>query len=104
MFQYNLFKNQKGEYELSFIQNRPNVKVILEEFSDLSMYPNPASDELNVLFDINTNMQANIQIIDITGKIIQNHVINVMLEKQKKLRRVQLSTYQQTCVVNVLNI
>lgn len=49
-----------------------------EEFSDLSMYPNPASDELNVLFDINTNMQANIQIIDIAGKIIQNHSINAV--------------------------
>ena len=46
---------------------------------------------------------------DDTGKLHietpnQIHVISVMPGKQKKLRRVQLSTYQQTCVVNVLNI
>lgn len=49
-----------------------------EAFTSLSMYPNPASNELNVVFDVSANMQANIQIVDVTGKIVQNHLINAV--------------------------
>jgi PKD repeat protein len=45
------------------------------EIPELSIFPNPTEDELNIKFASATNQNANVQIRDVTGKILQQHVI-----------------------------
>ncbi|HIP32938.1 MAG TPA: T9SS type A sorting domain-containing protein [Crocinitomicaceae bacterium] len=45
-------------------------------FSRLSMYPNPTEGELNVGFDVQVASQAVVRLIDVSGKVIQSHVIS----------------------------
>jgi len=48
------------------------------EIDGLSLYPNPADDEVNVRFNVNASETAYVQIMDITGKIVQTNVINAL--------------------------
>ena len=46
-----------------------------EFVTDLALYPNPANDELNVSFSINSPENAIVEILDVTGKITHSHLI-----------------------------
>jgi hypothetical protein len=48
------------------------------EIDGLSLYPNPAEEEVNVRFNVNTSETAYVQILDITGKIVQTNVVNAL--------------------------
>lgn len=55
------------------------VLVGIEENSKidgLSIYPNPADDEMNLLFNVESAQAVQVQIQDLYGKIAQNHLIN----------------------------
>ncbi len=45
------------------------------EFADLTLYPNPADDEVNVSFGLGSAQDVVIEITDLTGKIVQNNLI-----------------------------
>ena len=49
-----------------------------ESINDLSLYPNPTDGELNVSFSASKNNDMQFQVLDITGKIIQNNVVNAV--------------------------
>ncbi len=44
----------------------------------LSLYPNPADNEVNLRFNVNAAETAYVQIMDITGKIVQTSVVNAL--------------------------
>jgi hypothetical protein len=43
--------------------------------SHLEMYPNPTDDELNVSFDLPNADDLTISLIDLSGKVIQKHLV-----------------------------
>ena len=49
-----------------------------ESINDISLYPNPTDGELNVSFSASKNNDMQFQVLDITGKIIQNNVVNAV--------------------------
>jgi PKD repeat protein len=53
------------------------VTGIVEQssISHLEMFPNPADDELNVSFDLPNTDDLTISIVDLSGKIIQKHLV-----------------------------
>lgn len=60
------------------------------ELENLTLFPNPADDELNVRFGVKSAQFMNFAIQDITGKVVQNLAVNasegtnlVMLETQE---------------------
>lgn len=50
------------------VQNRPQTPLFSE--GGLSLYPNPASQLLNLRFSLDKNVNASIQIVDMQGKVI----------------------------------
>ncbi len=52
-----------------------------EAFSNLSIYPNPGSDEVNLSFDVNNSQTVEIAFTDITGKVVSNQFINAIAGK-----------------------
>ena len=46
-----------------------------EMVTDLVLYPNPANNELNVSFSVNSAENAIVEIQELTGKIAQSHLI-----------------------------
>jgi hypothetical protein len=62
--------------------DRVEVQAIvagLEEFThvnDLSVYPNPASEELNIAFSSNNSSSMQVRLIDQTGRMVQSLQIN----------------------------
>ncbi len=47
-----------------------------ELIQNLVLYPNPTDDELNVQFSLESSQQVFVQIQDLSGKILQNNLIN----------------------------
>ena len=47
-----------------------------EELGNVAVYPNPTEGELSVRFDANSGQQMNLQIMDVTGKVVQTKSIN----------------------------
>jgi PKD repeat protein len=48
------------------------------EINELSLYPNPTDNELNIRFSVNEAQTAIVQILDITGKVAETHNVNVV--------------------------
>jgi hypothetical protein len=48
------------------------------EINELSLYPNPTDNELNIRFSVNEAQTAIVQILDISGKVAETHNINVV--------------------------
>lgn len=46
-----------------------------ELLNDITLFPNPSSDELNVQFGVSANQTVELFITDITGKVIQSQVV-----------------------------
>lgn len=82
--------------DINLYAGAPSNEIVLglnesiESFNDLSLYPNPTDGELNVSFSAIKNKDMQFQVLDITGKIIQNNQINasqgtnlVLLDTQK---------------------
>jgi hypothetical protein len=49
-----------------------------ESINDISLYPNPTDGELNVSFSASKNKNMQFQVMDLTGKIIQNNLVNAV--------------------------
>ncbi|MFM2207649.1 MAG: hypothetical protein RL213_1624 [Bacteroidota bacterium] len=45
--------------------------------NELTLYPNPAKDEVNILFNADASAPMNLQIIDMVGKTVYNRPMNV---------------------------
>jgi len=44
--------------------------------SNISIYPNPASSYLSVLYDLREHTNLSLQIIDVTGKVVHQRQLN----------------------------
>lgn len=56
-----------------------DLVVGLDELIDLSgvnVYPNPVDEELSVAFTLNNAQQSSLKIQDLSGKIMQQHIVN----------------------------
>ena len=63
---------------INIYQGAPSNLGINEEsgiVNDLSLYPNPANNELNVSFSVNSAENATVEIHDLAGKVTQSHFI-----------------------------
>lgn len=54
------------------------INELNESINDISLYPNPTDGELNVSFSASKNKDMQFQVLDITGKIIQNNLVNAV--------------------------
>jgi hypothetical protein len=52
-----------------------NGIVEYSAISQLEMFPNPADEELNVSFNLPNSEDLTISMIDLSGKIIQKHLV-----------------------------
>lgn len=48
------------------------------EFTDVTLYPNPADDELNIRFNVMNDVKTDLVITDLSGKIAQQSSINAL--------------------------
>ena len=69
--------------DINFYRGSPSDNLVLglDELSSvngLSLYPNPAANELNVKFTAESNQDVNINIYDISGKPAQNQLIKAI--------------------------
>jgi hypothetical protein len=51
----------------------------LDEIDGLSLYPNPAENEVNLQFIVKDAKTVQVQIQDVTGKIVQYHNVNAAI-------------------------
>ena len=57
-----------------------------------SLYPNPATEEFNVLFTIDKRRKINLSLIDVTGRILMQRIISALPgENQIKINASELS-------------
>ena len=61
---------QQSTYSITFIEEKQN-----NDFN-ISVYPNPTSDYINIEFDIKNKSDVLIQLCDINGRILLNETIN----------------------------
>ena len=66
--------------DINIYNGSPSNEVVtgVVEYSSIShleMYPNPADDELNVSFDLPNTDDLTILMVDLSGKIIQKHLV-----------------------------
>lgn len=54
------------------------INELNESINEISLYPNPTDGELNVSFSASKNKDMQFQVLDITGKIIQNNLVNAV--------------------------
>ena len=67
--------------DINLYAGAPSNEIVLginefnESINDISLYPNPTDGELNVSFSASKNKDMQFQVLDITGKIIQNNLV-----------------------------
>jgi PKD repeat protein len=70
--------------DINLYAGAPSNEIVLginefnESINDISLYPNPTDGELNVSFSASKNKDMQFQVLDITGKIIQNNLVNAV--------------------------
>jgi PKD repeat protein len=67
------------------IDTSTGLEELSENVSGLSLYPNPASEELNVSFDLNTTKSMNIIITNVLGQNVQESGMSIFNKGQNKL-------------------
>jgi len=55
------------KFDITTIQNE------LESKYQISIYPNPSNDLINIIVDLGSNEQYNVQLFDMQGKILENY-------------------------------
>ena len=78
----NLCAKAPGRGTIIESQLPPSSVQTLEDGSQLSVYPNPASNVLHLSFDSNTNREINVKILTLDGKIMQSQTMNIFEGKQ----------------------
>jgi hypothetical protein len=73
-FASNAYINGKG-FEITYSTTPVSVKET-ENINDLSIYPNPATDKLNVKFNTSTADDFNITIYNVTGQAVYKESLN----------------------------
>ena len=53
------------------------IKDVKGNISGLNLYPNPASEKINISFDINTPSVVNIEVLNIMGQMVQKNKFNM---------------------------
>lgn len=65
--------------DINIYEGSPSDETVgvseVEELSRLAIFPNPAINELNVSYSVANNSLTNINITDLSGKVIQSHAI-----------------------------
>ena len=76
-FSSNTYINGEG-FELEYFTDPVSIKEI-ENINDLSIYPNPASDKLNIKFNTSTADNFDIVIYNVTGQVVYKETLNNFL-------------------------
>ncbi|MCL2042307.1 MAG: C10 family peptidase [Bacteroidales bacterium] len=74
IFSSNAFINGKG-FEIKYSTNPVSIREV-ENINDLSVYPNPASDKLNIKFNTATADDFNITVYNVTGQAVYKETLN----------------------------
>lgn len=70
----NLYSGPPSEENVLELNDLANIK-------QLNLYPNPATSEINLSFDLATNESVELIITDVTGKVIQSNTIDAKTGK-----------------------
>lgn len=67
--------------DINIYKGAPSNTIVLGlaeegQINELSLYPNPSENEVNVRFAVNESQEALIQIQDLSGKVAQSHLVN----------------------------
>lgn len=67
--------------DINIYSGGPSDNIVLTvseqgEIDELALFPNPAENELNLQFSVNDPKTVQVQIQDVSGKIVQNHMVN----------------------------
>ena len=73
-FTSNSYINGKG-FEITYTLPNANIKEV-ENINDLAIYPNPASDKVNVNFNTSTPDNFDITIYNVTGQVVYKETLN----------------------------
>ncbi len=55
-----------------------SVGALSTEFSDVTIYPNPTDDEVNIRFNVKNDVRTSLVITDISGKVTQERTVNAL--------------------------
>jgi PKD repeat protein len=55
-----------------------SVGALSAEFSDVTLYPNPTDDEVNIRFNVMNDVKTSLVITDLSGKVAQERTINAL--------------------------
>src|SRR6185369_7789323 len=53
------------------------IRITDKVLNDVKVFPNPVTDKLNIVTNLNTSQMAHVQIFDINGKQVSNGLINI---------------------------
>ncbi len=83
-----LLNNETGEIlnANNVISHYVNINEQQKNEINFSMYPNPAKNEVSVVFDLKTNGTAELQLIDLMGKTVLTKVVNQTAEASQLVR------------------
>jgi len=70
----------------------PTSVVELDESKQISIYPNPSSDVLNVVFDLNEEALIQMDVINALGEVVLKNVFNAKLPAQKEEMKMDISS------------
>ena len=73
-FTSNAYINGKG-FEIEYSTDPVSIKEV-ENINNLAIYPNPASDKLNVTFNTSTPDNFDITIYNVTGQAVYKETLN----------------------------
>lgn len=54
------------------------VGEISTEFTDVTLYPNPTDDEVNIRFNVMNDLKTTLVITDLSGKVVQERTVNAL--------------------------
>lgn len=90
----------RNDGSISVIDSEPSVEdTFLNPMDNLSVYPNPTSDVLNVKFNVNTDMDIQVMITDMQGRTIENRQLNAFNGAQQieiNTSQLEVGTYMIT--------
>lgn len=74
----NFYLDDINIYRGTPTDNLVEIEELSSNWTKVELFPNPANDELNLNVVLNQNETLNIELIDITGKTVQQNAINGM--------------------------
>lgn len=71
----NIVLDTSADIDLGPLVTKPNSIQLIDKNEDLSVYPNPADERLNIIYELGEAEKTQVQILSIEGKVIYSNQI-----------------------------